>query len=95
MNKKRVFIIGLLAFLCIPLSGLALDLTQPIPESKAVKKGVLKNGMTYYICKTAKNEKASFYIIQPTGSLAEREGEYGLAHFVEHLVFCGTKHYKP
>ena len=94
MNKKRVFIIGLLAFLCIPLSGLALDLTQSIPESKAVKKGVLKNGMTYYICKTAKNEKASFYIIQPTGSLAEREGEYGLAHFVEHLVFCGTKHYK-
>ncbi|WP_027455010.1 M16 family metallopeptidase [Xylanibacter brevis] len=94
MNKKRVFVIGLLAFLCIPLSGLALDLTQPIPESKAVKKGVLKNGMTYYICKTAKNEKASFYIIQPTGSLAEREGEYGLAHFVEHLVFCGTKHYK-
>lgn len=94
MNKKRVFIICLLAFLFIPLSGLALDLTQSIPESKAVKKGVLKNGMTYYICKTAKNEKASFYIIQPTGSLVEQKGEYGLAHFVEHLVFCGTKHYK-
>ena len=94
MNKKILFVFYLFAFLCIPLSGLALDLTQSIPESKAVKKGVLKNGMTYYICKTAKNEKASFYIIQPTGSLAEREGEYGLAHFVEHLVFCGTKHYK-
>lgn len=54
--NQCAFIIGLLAFLFIPLSGLALDLTQSIPESKAVKKGVLKNGMTYYICKTAKNE---------------------------------------
>lgn len=83
-----------LALVCMPFSGRAQDMKTIIPESKTVKKGVLKNGMTYYIGKTAKNEKAGFYIIQPTGSLVEREGEYGLAHFVEHLVFRGTKNYK-
>lgn len=72
----------------------AQDLNQIVPESSAIKHGVLKNGMTYYICKTPEGERGNFYVVQRTGSLVEQEGEYGLAHFVEHLVFCGTKNYE-
>lgn len=76
------------------MSGYAQRLDQIVPEAAAVKHGVLKNGMSYYICKIPKDKKSSFYVIQRTGSLVEREDERGLAHFVEHLVFNGTKNYK-
>ena len=95
MKKSLLQFIFLLATLVLlPGQCLAQDLKQPLPESKAVKHGVLKNGMKYYICTTEKDRKADFYVIQPTGSTVEREGEYGLAHFVEHLVFRGTKNFK-
>lgn len=72
----------------------AQNLNQIVPEASAVKYGVLENGMSYYICKIPKNQKSSFYAIQRTGSLVEQGDELGLSHFVEHLVFCGTKNYK-
>ncbi|MBD8387124.1 pitrilysin family protein [Dysgonomonas sp. BGC7] len=65
-----------------------------IPMDTTVKKGVLSNGLTYYIKKnTYKSKKADFYIVQKVGSMQEEDNQSGLAHFLEHMAFNGTKNY--
>lgn len=67
---------------------------QVIPEDTAVRKGVLDNGLTYYVRRNDKPEKqAFFYLLVKAGSIVEQENERGIAHFVEHILFKGTKHF--
>lgn len=62
------------------------------PEDKAIRKGVLKNGMTYYVVKNNDPERhASFYLVTRIGALMEEEDQNGLAHFLEHMAFNGSK----
>lgn len=72
-----------------------LDINKPLPVDKTIKKGVLPNGLTYYIKKTdvVKNA-ASFYIIQNVGSILENDDQQGLAHFLEHMAFNGTENFE-
>jgi zinc protease len=72
-----------------------VDLNEPLPLNPRIKKGVLKNGMTYYISnsKVIKNV-ASYYIIQNVGSTLENDDQQGLAHFLEHMAFNGTKNFE-
>ncbi|MDD7887819.1 pitrilysin family protein [Flavivirga sp. 57AJ16] len=63
-----------------------------IPADKTIKKGVLPNGLTYYLHSTkVLKDKASYYIIQNVGSTVETDEEQGFAHFLEHLAFNGTE----
>lgn len=62
------------------------------PDSTFLR-GVLSNGMTYYICKVGNGHRANFYLLQHTGALAEKEEEQGMAHLVEHMMFQGTEHF--
>ncbi|MCH4553045.1 M16 family metallopeptidase [Aestuariibaculum lutulentum] len=72
----------------------AQDLSQPLPVDQSIKKGVLPNGMTYYIKSTdVVKDAASYYIIQNVGSILENENQRGLAHFLEHMAFNGTEHF--
>ena len=64
-----------------------------LPESKAVMKGTLPNGLAYYICKSEAGTNSCFRMIQRTGASIEEPSEYGYSHFVEHLLFGGTAHY--
>ena len=67
---------------------------QLVPQDPAVRKGTLKNGMTYYIRHNAKEAGlADFYIAQRVGSILEEPRQRGLAHFLEHMAFNGTKHF--
>ena len=67
---------------------------QPIPADKEIRQGVLPNGLTYYI---RHNEKpkgmANFYIVHDVGAAQEGDNQQGLAHFLEHMAFNGTKNY--
>jgi zinc protease len=68
---------------------------DPIAINQKIKKGVLPNGMTYYIYPTEVNKNtASYYIIQNVGSILENDQQKGLAHFLEHMAFNGTKHFE-
>lgn len=68
---------------------------DPIAVNQKVTKGILPNGMTYYIYPTAVNKNtASYYIIQNVGSILENDQQKGLAHFLEHMAFNGTKHFE-
>lgn len=64
----------------------------PLPLDPAVRYGKLDNGLTYYI---RHNEEpkglAHFYIAQKVGSVQEEEDQRGLAHFLEHMAFNGSK----
>lgn len=65
-----------------------------IPVDKNVRIGKLENGLTYYIRRNTTNEKrADFYIAQKVGSILEEPQQRGLAHFLEHMAFNGTKHF--
>ncbi len=67
---------------------------QPLPLNPEVKHGVLPNGLTYYILHNEyPQNRANFYIAQKVGSALETPEQYGLAHFLEHMAFNGTKHY--
>ena len=65
---------------------------QPIPEDQAVRKGTLENGMSYYIRHNEKpKNQADFYILHHVGAIQEEANQQGLAHFLEHMAFNGTK----
>ena len=67
---------------------------QPLPMDPAVKTGKLANGLTYYVRHNGYPEKrVNFYIAQRVGSLQEEENQRGLAHFLEHMCFNGTKNF--
>ena len=65
-----------------------------IPVDKDVRIGKLANGLTYYIRHNNWPEnRANFYIAQKVGSIQEDESQRGLAHFLEHMAFNGTKNF--
>lgn len=70
-------------------------LSDPIPFNPNVKVNTLENGLTYYIMKNAKPEKrAELRLMVNAGSILETEEQRGLAHFLEHMAFNGTKNFK-
>jgi len=72
----------------------SFDLKSPIPEDPNVSKGVLENGMTYYVRsnETPKN-RAELFLVVRAGSIDEDDDQQGLAHFCEHMAFNGTKNF--
>lgn len=65
-----------------------------IETDKTIRKGVLSNGMTYYIRHNNQTKGvAEFYIAQKVGSILEEPRQRGLAHFLEHMAFNGTRHF--
>ncbi len=64
----------------------------PIPADKELRTGKLENGMTYYIRHNEKPKgQADFYILHDVGAIQENDDQQGLAHFLEHMAFNGTK----
>ncbi len=101
MNLKKLLltlVVGILSLSSVAQTQelrqqLSLLATQ-LPLDTAVRKGVLPNGLTYYIRHNAWPEKrAYFYIAQNVGSMQEDDNQRGLAHFLEHMCFNGTKHF--
>lgn len=76
------------------LLGTLVTSAQQLPIDPAVRYGKLDNGLTYYIHPNAKaSGEAEFYIVQRVGSILEEEHQRGLAHFLEHMAFNGTKNF--
>ncbi len=69
-------------------------LATKIPADPQIMLGTLPNGLRYYIRKNAKPEqRAELRLVVNTGSLLEADDQKGLAHFVEHMAFNGTKNF--
>ena len=86
--KKQFLGLFLLSVLPVSLSA------QNVVQDASIRQGKLKNGLTYYIRHNDKEAGlADFYIAQRVGSILEEPRQRGLAHFLEHMAFNGTKHF--
>ncbi|HVZ20252.1 MAG TPA: insulinase family protein [Vicinamibacterales bacterium] len=69
-------------------------LSDRIPSDPAVRTGRFANGLTYYVKHNAKpDDRAELRLVVNAGSVLEDEDQRGLAHFVEHMAFNGTRHF--
>ena len=65
-----------------------------LPNDPATKVGKLDNGLTYYIRHNDKPaQRAEFYLATNIGAIQETPDQDGLAHFLEHMCFNGTKNF--
>ncbi len=91
--KPLCSLILLLSFFSVNLFS-QINLSQPIPVDPNVKVGKLPNGLTYYIQKNSKPEKKmELRLVVNAGSILEDPDQRGLAHFMEHMGFNGSKHF--
>lgn len=93
MNNINNLVIGILLFPFV-IFAQQFDYSKAIPFDPSVKTGKLDNGLTYYIKKNAKPEnKVDLRLVVNAGSILETEDQQGLAHFIEHMCFNGTKRF--
>ena len=83
-----------LMLVCIIAGCICAGAQEKLQNDADIKVGKLENGLTYYLRHNS-NPKgcADFYIAHNVGALQEDDNQNGLAHFLEHMAFNGTKHY--
>jgi len=82
-----MYLIAILLFLLQPFLAFSAQESQ-------VLQGKLKNGMSYYVKENHQPKgKAFLQLVVKVGSVNEQEHERGIAHFLEHLNFRGSKHF--
>ena len=85
---KRAFL--LLATLFAATTATA----QTLPSDTSVTIGKLPNGLTYYVRRNAEPQhRAELRLVVNAGSLQEDADQRGVAHFVEHMAFNGTRRF--
>ncbi len=95
MLHLKKTITTLLILLCLQLTAQNKQADKVLPVSPAVKKGTLANGLTYYIRKNQEpKNRAELRLVINAGSVLETDKQVGLAHFVEHMCFNGTKNFR-
>lgn len=86
---KKIFSLAFLLMFVLTMSA-----QTPLPLNPQVRHGVLPNGLSYYLLKNTEPEgRANFYIAQKVGSTLENQDQLGLAHFLEHMAFNGSKNF--
>jgi|CXWL01.1.fsa_nt_gi zinc protease len=71
-----------------------LDLAAPLPFDSTLEKARLDNGVTYYVkAHKAPAGRAEIWLAVDAGSILEDEDQRGLAHFIEHMAFNGTRRF--
>ena len=86
---KRFFISLMVMFITVVSFG-----QTQLPVDENVRIGKLENGLTYYIRHNDKPaQRAEFYLATNVGAFQETDDQDGLAHFLEHMCFNGTKNF--
>ncbi|HUF30633.1 MAG TPA: insulinase family protein [Gemmatimonadaceae bacterium] len=99
----RSLVLPLAAAILVPLTG-ALPAQEPtlpdtalhaaLPIDPALLHGKLDNGMRYFILRNGRPEsRAELRLVVDAGSVLEDDDQLGLAHFVEHMAFNGTRNF--
>ena len=95
--RKKIFTTSMLFLFVLSFSLLfgqttQIDLTSPLAVDPDVRIGKLDNGLVYYIRYNKKPEKrVELRLAVNAGSVLENDDQQGLAHFMEHMNFNGTK----
>jgi zinc protease len=96
MKTTLVKMLAMSILIIMALAGFSqqavVDLTTPLAVDPDVRIGKLENGLVYYIRKNAKPEKRiELRLVVNAGSILENDDQQGLAHFMEHMNFNGTR----
>jgi zinc protease len=68
--------------------------SAPLGRDPAILHGSLDNGIRYYILRNTRPEnRAELRLVVDAGSVLEDDDQLGLAHFVEHMAFNGTRNF--
>ncbi|MCC2954774.1 insulinase family protein [Massilia sp. IC2-477] len=68
---------------------------DPLPVDPQLRMGKLANGLSYYIQKNATPaQRVELRLVLNAGSILEDDDQRGAAHFVEHLAFNGSTHFR-
>ncbi len=101
-NRLKIYISAVAILISVPSIINAQTTTKTaqkavsevIPLDPAIKIGKLPNGFTYYIRKNVEpKNRVQLYLANKVGSILENEDQQGLAHFMEHMGFNGTKNF--
>lgn len=97
---RKSFLVLLSAFL-LATACKSTSKVQEVQENsaiefdKSVKQGTLANGMTYYVKENHEPQnRIMLRLVVKAGSVMEEDDQKGVAHFVEHLAFNGTKNFE-
>ena len=91
-TMKKIILLAAALFSAAAL-GNAQQLQQ-LPNDPETRVGKLDNGLTYYIRHNEKPaQRAEFYLATDVGAIQELPDQDGLAHFLEHMCFNGTKNF--
>lgn len=72
-----------------------INIDDVLPVDPMITKGVLDNGLTYYVKYNGVPEnRCELRLAVNAGSILEDDDQQGLAHFVEHMAFNGTKNFE-
>ena len=87
-------LLSFFAVIALSVSSVFGQQLQNLPNDPAVRVGHLENGLTYYIRHNEKPAgRAEFYLATNVGAIQETPDQDGLAHFLEHMCFNGTKNF--
>lgn len=90
----KKLILSLFLLTGITFAFAQINPNEELPLDPTVRKGTLANGMTYYIKHNEKPEnKVELRLAVNAGSILEDDDQLGLAHFMEHMNFNGTKNF--
>lgn len=71
------------------------DVSAPLPTDPQLHSGTFANGLTYYVRTNKKPEnKVELRLVVKAGSMQETDEQRGLAHFMEHMNFNGTRNFE-
>lgn len=94
-NSAFVLALALGALFAGPASAQNYNPGDPIPPDPEVNTGQLANGLTYFIHENDEPEnRAELRLVVNAGSILEEDDQLGLAHFVEHMAFNGTRNFE-
>lgn len=77
-----------------PVKGAVDPLDSPLPLDSAITFKRMDSGLVYYVLPHKKPEKrAQIWLVVDAGSVLEDDDQQGLAHFLEHMGFNGTRRF--
>lgn len=84
----------LMATACHRVDNASISNDKKLTLPSSLKKGELSNGMTYYLQENAEpKNRIQLRLVVKAGSCLEDDDQKGIAHFIEHLCFNGTKNF--
>jgi predicted Zn-dependent peptidase len=93
MIKRGPLVLALIVFLCVFIAWAPAVLwaSGVEPFERRVEGFTLKNGLQVLMLKRSISPTVSLYIRYRSGAVDEGDGQTGIAHLLEHMMFKGTR----